>query len=210
MIRRITLLSLAMALVLFLVTPVAATYTLSSVSYMPNPPLVIGGQQQVTATFYIGPSGATTFIKGHELQMLTDLTNARWNIQVLQNGRNAAQQSASGSAAFVNGALLSYSNNNDISLQVTVNGVVPQTQNGQVMVLNVEEIDNSGNVVPGSVITLSQPVAGLLVTAIQSALPTLTPPVVTPPTPTKSSGFTLIAGILAFSLSIIVMVRRDS
>ncbi len=209
MIRRITLLSLAMALVLFLVTPVAATYTLSSVSYVPNPPLVIGGQQQVTATFYIGPSGATTFIKGHELQMQTDLTNARWNIQVLQNGRNAAQQSASGSAAFVNGALLSYSNNNDISLQVTVNGVVPQTQSGQVMVLNVEEIDNSNNVVPGSVITLSQPVAGQPVTAVQSALPTLTPPIITLPSQTKTSGFTMTAGILALGLAIIVMARRD-
>ena len=209
MIRRIPLLSLAMALVLFLVTPAAATYTLTDVSYNPNPPLVIGGQQQVTATFYIGPSGSTTFIKSHELQMQTDLVNARWNIQILQNGRNAAQQSASGSAAFVNGALLSYSNNNDVSLQVTVNGVVPQTQSGQVMVLSVEEIDNSGNVVPGSVITLSQPVAGQPMTAVQSALPTLTPPVVIPPSPTKTSGFTMIAGILALGLTIIVMARRD-
>ena len=209
MIRRITLLSLAMALVLFLVTPAAATYTLTDISYNPNPPLVSGGQQQATATFYIGPSGSTTFIKSHELQMQTDLVNARWNIQVIQNGRNAAQQSASGSAAFVNGALLSYSNNNDVSLQVTVNGVVPQTQSGQVMVLSVEEIDNSGNVVPGSVITISQPVAGQPVTAVQSALPTLTPLVVIPPSPTKTSGFTMIAGILAFGLAMIVMARRD-
>ena len=62
MIRRITILSLAIALSLLLVTTVAATYSLSSVSYLPNPPLVIGGQQQVTATYYIGPSGSTTFI----------------------------------------------------------------------------------------------------------------------------------------------------
>lgn len=209
MIRRITLLSLVTALVLLLVTPVAATYTLSSVSYLPNPPLVISGQQQVTAIFYIGPSGSTTFIKSHELQMQTDLTNARWNIQVIQNGRNAAQQSASGSAAFVNGEILSYPNNNDVSLQVTVNGVVPQTQSGQVMLLQVEEIDNSNNVVPGSVITLSQPVAGQPTTAVQTALPTLTPPIVTPPSPTKSSGFTPIAGISALGLAIIVMARRD-
>lgn len=209
MIRRITLLSLVTAFVLLLVTPIAATYTLSDVSYNPNPPLVIGGQQQVTATFYIGPSGSTTFIKSHELQMQTDLVNARWNIQVIQNGRNAAQQSATGSAAFVNGEILSYPNNNDISLQVTVNGVVPQTQSGQVMVLQVEEIDNSNNVVPGSVIMLSQPVAGQPATAVQTVLPTLTPPIVIPPSPTKSSGFTMIAGIFALGLAIIVMARRD-
>jgi len=206
MIRRITILSFTIALSLLLVTPVAATYSLSSVSYTPNPPLVIGGQQQMTATYYIGPSGSTTFIKGHELQMQTDLVNARWNIQVLQNGRNAAQQSASGSAAFVNGALLSYSTNNDISLSVTINGVVPQTQSDQVMLLQVEEIDNSGNIVPGSVITLSQPVAGQPVNPVQTAFPTLTPTIV-PSYPTKSTGFPAFAGILAICLVFLIMAR---
>jgi hypothetical protein len=206
MIRRIPLLTLTIALSLLLVTPVAATYSLTSVSYLPNPPLVIGGQQQVTATYYIGPSGSTTFIKGHELQMQTVLVNARWNIQVLQNGRNAAQQSASGSAAFVNGALLSYSTNNDVSLSVTINGVVPQTQSDQVMLLQVEEIDNTGNIVPGSVITLSQPVAGLPVTPAQTAFPTLTP-IKVPPSPTKSAGVPAAAGILAMSLVFLIMTR---
>ena len=207
MIRRITLLSLTIALNLLLVTPVAATYTLSSVSYTPNPPLIIGGHQQVTATYYIGPSGSTTFIVGHELQMQTNLMNARWNIQVLQNGRNAAQQSASGSVAFVNGEILSYSNNNDVSLQVTVDGVVPQTQSVQVMLLQVEEIDNSNNIVPGSVITLSQPVAGQPATPVQTALPTLTPTRVQPSL-TKSAGFTEAAGILACSLVFLIMARK--
>ena len=207
MIRRITLLSLTIALSLLLVTPVAATYTLSSVSYTPNPPLIIGGHQQVTATYYIGPSGSTTFIVGHELQMQTNLMNARWNIQVLQNGRNAAQQSASGSVAFVNGEILSYSNNNDVSLQVTVDGVVPQTQSVQVMLLQVEEIDNSNNIVPGSVITLSQTVAGQPATPVQTALPTLTPTRVQPSL-TKSAGFTEVAGILACSLVFLIMARR--
>ena len=208
MIRRITLLSLTIALNLLLVTPVAATYTLSSVSYTPNPPQIIGGHQQVTATYYIGPSGSTTFIVGHELQMQTNLMNARWNIQVLQNGRNAAQQSASGSVAFVNGEILSYSNNNDVSLQVTVDGVVPQTQSVQVMLLQVEEIDNSNNIVPGSVITLSQPVAGQPATPVQTALPTLTPTRV-PPSVTKSAGFPAAAGILAICLVFLIMARSD-
>ena len=206
MIRRISFLSLTIALSLLLVTPAAATYSLSSVSYMPNPPLVIGGQQQVTATYYIGPSGSTTFIKGHELQMQTDLVNARWNIQVLQNGRNAAQQSASGSAAFVNGAILSYPTNNDVFLQVTINGVVPQTQSDQVMLLQVEEIDNTGNIVPGSVIMLSQPVAGQPATPVQTAFPTLTPTRV-PPSLTKSAGVPAAAGILAISLVFLIMAR---
>jgi hypothetical protein len=209
--RRIAIILSALIALLLLVAPASATYTLSGVSYTPNPPLAIGGQQQVVATYYIGPSGSTTFIKGHELQMQTALLNARWNIQVIQNGRNAAQQSASGSAAFVNGEILSYPNSNDISLQVTIDGVVPQMESDQVMLLQVEEIDNSNSIVPGSVITLSQPLAGQPATAIQTALPTLTPPVITPfPQPTKTSGFTGIAGIAALGMILLLFIMRDA
>jgi hypothetical protein len=206
--RRIAHISSALTALLLLVSPAAAAYTLSGVSYMPNPPLVIGGQQQVVATYYIGPSGSTTFIKGHGLQMQSDLANARWNIQVIQNGRYAAQQSASGSAAFVNGEILSYPNSNDISLQVIIDGVIPQTQSNQVMLQQVEEIDNSNNIVPGSVITLNQPVAGQPSTAVQTVIPTQTPPVVTPLSITKSAGFTLAAGISALGLALVIMARR--
>ena len=208
MLTRISLVTSALITLLFLVTPVAATLALSGVSYTPTSPLLIGGPQKVTSIYSVGPSGATTFSRGHELQMQTDLANARWNIQVLLNGRNAARQSASGSAAFVNGDLLSYSTDNDVSLEVTVDGIVPQTESDQAMLLQVEEIDNSGNLVPGSAIALSQSVTGQPVTPVQTALPTLTPTVV-PPSPTKSAGFSLVAGILALGLAIVVMVRRD-
>ncbi len=207
MLQKIPLFSLALIALLLLVTPVTATYTLTDVSYAPNPPLVTGGQQHLTATYYIGPSGSTTFIKGHELQMQTDLVDARWNIQVILNGRNAAQQSASGSAAFVNSEILSYPNSNEVILQVTVDGTVPQAS-GPVMLLQVEEIDNSNNVVPGSAITLSQTVAGQPATAEQTMLPTLTPAII-PPAPTKSAGFTMAAGILAISLAIGAIFWRD-
>ena len=208
MTRRIIPVSFVFVLLLLLVSPAAATLALTDVSYTPNPPLVTSGQQHVTAMYYIGPSGSTTFIKGHELQMQTGLLDARWNIQVIQNGRNAAQQSASGSTAFVNGEILSYPNNNDISLSVTIDGVVPQAQAGQVIVLQVEELDNGGNVVPGSVITLSQPVAGPPGTSVPTVLPMLTPPPI-PPNPTKSAGFTMTAGIIASGLAVLVIVRRD-
>ena len=206
MIRGITLLSLALVVVLLQVMPADATMALTDVAYTPTPPLLIGSQQHVTAKYYLGPSGATTFIPGHQLQMQTGLANARWNIQVIPDGRNAAQQSASGSAVFVNGALLSYSTNSDVSLEVTIDGVVPQTQGGQVMVLQVKEIDNSGSVVPGSVITISQPVAGQPATAVQTAFPTLLPPIV-PPSPTMSAGFPFTTSIFAIGLVLIILFR---
>ena len=208
MIRRIAFVSLALVVVLLQVLPVDATMALTDVTYTPTPPLVIGSQQHVTARYYLGPSGATTFIPGHQLQMQTDLVNARWNIQVLLNGRNAAQQSASGSTAFVNGALLSYSPNNDVSLEVTIDGIVPRTQGGQVIVLQVKEIDNSGGVVPGSEITISQPVAGEPATTFQTTLSTPAPSLF-PPSPTQSAGFPVTLGILAIILIVFTLFRRS-
>jgi hypothetical protein len=186
MIRGITFLSLALTVVLLLVIPVNATMALTDVTYTPTPPLVIGSQQHVTARYYLGPSGATTFISGHQLQMQTDLVNARWNIQVL----------------------LSSSPNNDVSLEVTIDAIVPRTQGGRGMVLQVKEIDNSGSVVPGSEITISQPVAGEPATNLQTTFATPTPPLV-PISPTKSVGFPVTLGFVALVLVVIILFRRS-
>ena len=188
--------------------PVDASMTLTSVNYTPPIPLVSGNQQHVIARYYLGPAGATTFIPSHQLQMQTELVNARWNIQVILNGLNAAHQSASGSTAFANGALLSYSLNNAVSLEITIDGFVPLTQDGQIVILQVKEIDNSGSLVPGSETTFSQPVAGEAAPTLHTTYPTPTLPPVQP-SPTTSVGFPLTLGIGAIILvSIIMCIRR--
>jgi hypothetical protein len=207
MIRRITLFSLAIVVILLQVIPATAIMTLTKVSCTPNPPLLISRQQHVTARYYVGPSGATTFIPGHQLQMQTELVNAQWDIQVLVDGRNAARQSGSGATVFVNGALLSYSTNQDVSLDVTLDGVVPQTQANQVMVLLVKETDNSGGVVPDSTILISQPVEGEPATATKAVLPAPSPVIILP-SPSKSNGFPVTTGIFAIGLVLITMFRR--
>jgi hypothetical protein len=209
MIRGIILLFLTLMVVQSQVMPVdAASMTLTNINYTPPLPIVTGNQQHVIAKYYLGPSGSTTFIPSHQLQMQTELLNARWNIQVLLNGLNAAQQSASGSTAFVNGALLSYSLNNDVSLEVTIDGFVPRMQEGQIIIFQIKEIGNFGSVVPGSEITVSQPVAGEPVTTLQSMYPTPSAPLVHP-SPTKSVGFPLTLGIGAIILVSILMCRRN-
>ncbi len=194
---------------LALLSPAAATVVLSTDSFTPQPPLVPGVEEQVIATFAIIPSGSTTFAKNHELQMQTSLEGAKWSIQVTQNGRNAAQQNAQGSAAFVNGEILSYTTNNDVGMVVTIDGMVPQGASGQVMLLDLVEIDNSGNVVPGSEIIISQPVAVQSPAGTPSAVPTHTPPVVTTAMQ-KSPGFTgwTAAAGLFVALAAAIAVRR--
>lgn len=178
--------------------PAAATLVQTSVSFTPNPPLVPGSEQDMVGEYALIPSGATTFARGHELQMQTGLLGARWSIQVTLDGRNAAFQTATGSAAFVNGELLSYSTNHDVGIIVTIDGTVPQDAADPFTVLEIEEIDNSGGVVPGSVLTISPMVVPQATAGSPPAAPTLTPPLVTPATPPmKAAGIAAVPCIIA-------------
>lgn len=179
---------------LFLVPPVAAALVLTNTSFAPALPLV-PGPQEVTATLVIVPSGGTTFSRGHEIQMQTGLGDAGWNIQVVVDGIPAAQQTATGTAAFVNGALISYPTSHDVSVVVTISGMVPATASPEVVLLQAEEIDNGGNVVPGSVLTLSRPVSGLTIPV--TATTTIPATIVPPSTSAKVPGFPALAGIVA-------------
>ena len=207
--NRTILIGILLLLVAF-ATPASATVILASSSYSPDGPFVPGSSEHVVAQYAIIPSGSTTFAKNHELQMETGLLDAKWSIQVTQNGRNAAQQNAQGSVAFVNGEILSYTTNNDVGMIVTIDGMVPQDAASPFMVLSVEEIDNSGNVVPGSVITLTQPIAGQTSAVSPSAVPTLTPQMVPTQTPAaKSPGLTGSCALCACVLVLALLVRRS-
>ena len=204
--NRIRIYSIILLLAL-VISPAAATVGQSSVSFDPNPPLELGSRQHVVAVYALIPSGATTFAKGHELQMQTGLTGAQWSIQVTLDGRNAALQTANGNAAFVNGELLSYSTNHDVGMVVTIDGTVPQNAADPFMVLEVEEIDNSGGVVPGSVLTITQPVSGQTPAGSPTAVPTLTPPVATATTPMKAAGFSCIPCTVATLIACVIWMR---
>lgn len=188
--------------------PVTAGVVLSTVSFTPEAPLTPGTQQHVVATYAVIPSGSTTFAKSHELQMTTGLSEARWSIQVTQNGHNAAQQSKSGDVAFVNGEILSYTTNNDIGMIVTLDGIVPAGATSPFMVIDLVELDNSGNVVPGSEIRIDQPVAGAT-PAVPPTVPTHTPQLVTTQPPaTATPGFGIVAA-LGCCLVIGILLRRQ-
>jgi hypothetical protein len=205
MTRRFSCIPVFLAIVLLFVSPANAGLVLSDLSFAPDAPLVPGGQQGVAATYAVIPAGSATFSRGHELQIETGLLHAQWTIQVTLDGRDAARQTASGSAAFVNGALLSYSTDHDVGLVVTVDGTVPPDASAPLSVLQLTEIDNAGNVVPGSALTISQPVAGPASPGVTSAIPTLTPPLVTTTVPKAAPGFAMPPVVSAFIVAVLLM-----
>ena len=201
---------IALAVFALIVPSATATLVLSDVSFSPNPPLVPAQPQHVTANFAIIPSGATTFASGHNIQLQTDLVNAQWNIRVMLDGLPAAQQSVTGSVAFINGALISYPTSRDVSLIISIDGTVPANAGVFVMVMQAEEIDNSGGIVPGSVITINQPTTLSTVSPVSPTIPPLTPVITTPPapSPTRAPGFSFVGGILALCIVGAVVTGR--
>jgi len=196
------ILLLATALVLLaLAVPAAATLIISGSTLTPGTlPLVPLQGQKIDVRIAIIPSGARTFAIGHRLQMETDLVDARWSAGVIVDGYPGAQQTSEGRVAFVNGFVLSYSTDRDVSIEITVSGTVPQDATPSVMLLTVRELDNEGRAVPGSVITVSEPVAVPTALPIPEKSPaTMTIPEMTAasPSPTKAGGSLPIAGILA-------------
>jgi hypothetical protein len=181
----VTVLFLA-AVMLLVGSPAVAALVITNVSFFPVPPLMGGDEQHAVTTIVVIPAGATTFSRTHMLQMQTSLANARWNIRVLVDGVPAAQQSASGTGAFVNGYLLSYPTTSDVSLTVALNGTVPTGTNPNVTILQVTELDTSSQPVPGSSLTVTAPLISPSQGAVATPEGTVAVPAAALPAPTRA------------------------
>ncbi len=182
-------------------SPAAATLVLTKEVFSPIPPLAAGSGQNAMSSITLIPSGAMTFSRYHTLQMQTELKDARWSIQIIVNGIPAAQQSASGTTAFINGYLLSYPTTSDVSFVVGVNGTVPFGVGTNVTIFQATELDNAGTAVPGSSLTVS---ATLISTSRGTTgnpqVSANTPPAT--PSPTQSAGLFMVTGPAALLVSI--------
>jgi len=186
LITRIAPVLLIAAAVFFLCLPSAATLVLTDQSLSPVPPLTPGSGEQALVTFAVLPSGDSTFTETHTLQMQTGLSAARWDIRVIANGRAAAQQSASGTSAFVNGYLLSYPVTSDVALFVALNGTVPAGAASPVTILQVTELDTAGRPVPGSSFLISAPVIFPSATPSVYQMEISSSPTASQPSPTRA------------------------
>jgi len=135
-----------------LVLPCSASYSIRDVTITPLSDSYPSGRSLTTsAALPIIPAGPTTFIEGYTLKLSTDLDQARWNVRVMVDGRQAAVFEKSGSTLFINGYLLSYPVTRDVEVRVTLKGTVPPPGTGGTFsVLRVVELNNQGQVVPES------------------------------------------------------------
>jgi len=194
LLRHASILLLALLLTASLVVSVPALLVPAEVQVNPlNEDLPEGTVVEVSAHIEIIPSGATTFSESHTLTLATDLRDARWQVVVMVDGRQAAVIPQEGSRVFVNGFLLSYPDTRDVEVRALLTGSVPSLPNGSsIMVLRWAELNARSQVVTGSEYTISRQVTALPAhESIPQAEQTTIP--VASPTSAGFSGFLVIA-----------------
>jgi len=131
---------------LFLIVPAAATISLHEERVAPHgDSLPAGTQVNTSAIIRIIPQGPTTFTESYTFVLSTDLERAGWNVVVMVDGNPAKVIPQTGKYVFINGYLLSYPTNRDVTVSATLEGMVPDLADGTPFrIIQAEELNNQG------------------------------------------------------------------
>lgn len=138
--------------ILCFVQVASAGILVSSPSISPSGDLV-SGETQVSASFVINfvSSGGYTFDSENTLQLSTDLDSATWSYVIIQDDIENPAVTEVGPNVNINGWVLSYPSNRDISMRVNMNGVAPAVSTSEEKVIvQVAELSSMGTVIPGT------------------------------------------------------------
>jgi hypothetical protein len=203
--NRFSFIVIALIAVCLCIVPATATLNLNSIVISPPGDAVAPGTpMNVSADIEIIPSGATTFTSSHTLVLSTGLEEAKWNVVVYVNGIQGAVIPQTGNYVFVNGFLLSYPTNRDVSVKVALEGMAPiATGESQFTVFQMQELNNENQPVGGSVQTITR---NLTVPSTPVSTPPTTAPATVPPTTKAPMPAVLV--IAALSLMVIFAHKR--
>lgn len=137
------------------VTAVSASISVKNIAITPNGDLVSGQTppNPVTASFVIDfiSSGGETFPSGETLTMSTDLENGQWSYITSLDGNPNPAVTANGRNLNINGWVLSYPSKRELSMRVTLNGVVPTvTASGNKTIIRVAELSGKSEAIANS------------------------------------------------------------
>jgi hypothetical protein len=145
--KRLNKWALIVACLIFCIHAVSA-FGVSSVVIDPSGSLVPNTPVKITYKIEFTASGDETFPSDSELQMSTDLENAKWNYSLVLDGADIPQPSNSGRVLGISGWILSYSSTMQEALKVTVEGTSPSVaKTGNKTLFKICEYDSNNNVV---------------------------------------------------------------
>jgi len=203
--RKTVAILIACILLLISVPSASAILSLRDADLYPSAGYLRPGERvNVSATVEIIPSGATTFASGHTMVLSTDMEEADWDVRVLVDGIQGAVIQKNTDQVFVNGYLLSYPTERDVSVSIAMVGVAPATPESEpFVVLRLAELNNQGIIVGGSETSIQRDTF-----SSTNPLPEQTDTVTITPgeTPTADLPFHMIFGGLFCAL---LLLKRD-
>lgn len=132
-------------LVLFLIMVPAvsmASFTVNSLSISPSGTLVPGTTVDVSFNIQL-PSGASS---QNSLQLYTQLEKPKWSYVINVNDVANGATTASTKTVNINSFLLTYKEDDDVSVSVTLEGTAPSvTSTSNQTLIQVSEVDSNGN-----------------------------------------------------------------
>lgn len=134
-----------------------------------------GNPVNLTVLAEVIPSGASTFSESHTLSFSTGLSNARWEIVVTVDGKQAAVTRRDRPRVFLNGYLLSYPTTRDVGLEIGLRGEIPpDLPDKKVILLGWEELNAGGQALTGSLYQVARATGPVSSTGPSTPQPTIT------------------------------------
>jgi hypothetical protein len=138
---------------LIVCTQAVTAFGVSSITVDPSGALLPDTSVVVSYKVDIGGAGTATFTSDNELQMSTDLEDAKWTYSLVLDGVEAVQPANTGRALSVSGWVLSYPSSVDESLKVTLEGKTPAvSQTTNKTMIKIAEYDSHGNIISSTVV----------------------------------------------------------
>jgi hypothetical protein len=148
--------TLIVTLLFVLCIPGVSAFSLNDFSSSPSGTL--NSDVPVTVSFDVGVTSGTTFPCNDDIRLTTDLKNPTWTSQIFVNGVVNNVDTVSGQTLEEIGFLLCYSDKDDVSLHVTLEGNAPDSS-GTFTLLSAREIDSNGAIIAGTAVSRTDSVS---------------------------------------------------
>ena len=144
---------IVLAAILLISVPCVSAFSVSSINIDPAGSLTPGTSVLVTYKLQFSASSGETFPSASELQMSTDLESAKWSYTFILDEVENPRPSETGRMLTLGGWEISYPDEVDEAITVTLEGKVPSVEKStNKTLIKIQEVDKNNNVVASSVV----------------------------------------------------------
>jgi hypothetical protein len=188
-------------------TPCISAFSVSSITVNPPGDTAAGTPLTVTVAIDFPPDGTVSFPSDSELQLSTNLADARWEPVLFLDGVKTELVPKTGKSLILQGWYLSYPRGQNAKLRVTLTGNLPQYLSSGQNLVKIQETDSGHRIVSTAYVEMpAAPVTTLPTPTKKPATTKITP--VPMDTPAQKSPLGTGAGIFATMIVALLVIQK--